>query len=58
MVANSKSTMDERTSVKTYPESGRAQPLSTYTNPRSGRTLQGVKTNPQNGRNQGQAYPE
>ena len=28
------------------PTSGRAQPLSTYINPRTGRTLQGVKTNP------------
>ena len=44
--------IDEPTSVKTYPQSGRAQPLSTYINPRSGRTLQGVKTNPQNGRTQ------
>ena len=38
--------IDEPTSVKTYLQSGRAQPLSTYINPRTGRTLQGVKTNP------------
>ena len=52
MITNTKSTVDEPTNVKTYPQSGRAQPLSTYINQRSGRTLQGVKTNPQNGRTQ------